>query len=194
MADAQAFVDGKDVVDRTKPEKFYAIAIGRNPGVYTDWGKASEAITGWKGPKYKGFGTRAEAVEYIRAHGDAAGQASIADELLEPVAKRSKTSAVDTEPEPGFQNIYTDGSSLANGRAGAAAGVGVYFGPGDPRQVNTNIDIICVRHCNPLLTKIVKERLRAAAGRTADQSTRRVDSHPPSCSEGCGRSRYPHLQ
>lgn len=32
-------------------------------------------------------------------------------------------------------NIYTDGSSLSNGRIGAQAGVGVYFGPGDERFV-----------------------------------------------------------
>ncbi|KGY15448.1 hypothetical protein PABG_11761 [Paracoccidioides brasiliensis Pb03] len=32
---------------------------------------------------------------------------------------------------PGPLRIYTDGSSLRNGRMGAKAGVGVYFGPGD---------------------------------------------------------------
>jgi ribonuclease HI len=31
------------------------------------------------------------------------------------------------------QEIYTDGSSLSNGRVGASAGYGVYFGPGDER-------------------------------------------------------------
>ncbi|WBW72405.1 ribonuclease H Rnh1 [Schizosaccharomyces osmophilus] len=30
--------------------------------------------------------------------------------------------------------VYTDGSSLGNGKHGAAAGYGVYFGPGDPRN------------------------------------------------------------
>lgn len=30
-------------------------------------------------------------------------------------------------------NIYTDGSSLANGQSGAIAGVGVFFGPHDPK-------------------------------------------------------------
>ena len=29
--------------------------------------------------------------------------------------------------------VYTDGSSLGNGKTGAFAGVGVYFGPGDKR-------------------------------------------------------------
>lgn len=30
-------------------------------------------------------------------------------------------------------NIWTDGSSLGNGKLGSAAGIGVYFGPGDSR-------------------------------------------------------------
>lgn len=37
---------------------------------------------------------------------------------------------------PGMLRIYTDGSSLKNGRALASAGVGVYFGPGDNRNVS----------------------------------------------------------
>ncbi|RDW71360.1 hypothetical protein BP6252_07923 [Coleophoma cylindrospora] len=32
--------------------------------------------------------------------------------------------------------VYTDGSSLGNGKKGAQAGVGVYFGEGDPRNVS----------------------------------------------------------
>ena len=37
----------------------------------------------------------------------------------------------------GMMPIYTDGSSLRNGQAGARAGVGVFFGPGDPRYART---------------------------------------------------------
>ncbi|KAL1955643.1 hypothetical protein VTO42DRAFT_8376 [Malbranchea cinnamomea] len=36
----------------------------------------------------------------------------------------------------GMLNIYTDGSAFKNGRLGARAGVGVYFGPGDNRNVS----------------------------------------------------------
>jgi ribonuclease HI len=35
----------------------------------------------------------------------------------------------------GTINVYTDGSSLGNGQAGAVGGVGVYFGPQDDRSV-----------------------------------------------------------
>ncbi|PLB39172.1 RNA-DNA hybrid ribonuclease [Aspergillus candidus] len=37
---------------------------------------------------------------------------------------------------PGMLRIYTDGSSLKNGQPLASAGVGVYFGPGDTRNVS----------------------------------------------------------
>ncbi|KIX99178.1 uncharacterized protein Z520_04754 [Fonsecaea multimorphosa CBS 102226] len=38
---------------------------------------------------------------------------------------------------PGMLRIYTDGSSLRNGQAGARAGVGVFFGPQDPKYANS---------------------------------------------------------
>ena len=43
-----------------------------------------------------------------------------------------KTIPVEKSP-PGMLRIFTDGSSLRNGTAGARAGVGVYFGPQDPK-------------------------------------------------------------
>ncbi len=42
-------------------------------------------------------------------------------------------SSRDSQTEP--IRIYTDGSSLGNGTAGAFAGIGVYFGPNDKRYV-----------------------------------------------------------
>ncbi|EER28830.1 hypothetical protein D8B26_000883 [Coccidioides posadasii str. Silveira] len=39
-------------------------------------------------------------------------------------------------PPPNMLKIYTDGSSLGNGKAVSKAGVGVYFGPGDERNVS----------------------------------------------------------
>jgi ribonuclease HI len=101
------------------------VARGRDPGIYTDWESAAEAIKGWKGPKYKRFDTRQEAAEFIRTHGNVATEELVGDKGGK--AKLKDDSEADVHP------IYTDGSSLANGRAGAVAGVGVYFGPGDKR-------------------------------------------------------------
>lgn len=114
------------------------MAVGREPGVYTDWDTASLAIKGWKGPKYKRFDSREGAIEYIRTHGnEAAQEALLKDEGAEPSSKKRKKSigsdAGKLEDEKDVLRVYTDGSSLANGRVGAAAGVGVFFGHGDER-------------------------------------------------------------
>lgn len=61
--------------------------------------------------------------------------------LLDPatgkVVYKTKEQKTTTKPKPtgppGMLRIYTDGSTLKNGRDHARAGVGVYFGPGDPR-------------------------------------------------------------
>ncbi|KIW99455.1 uncharacterized protein Z518_11194 [Rhinocladiella mackenziei CBS 650.93] len=48
--------------------------------------------------------------------------------------ERNKTKMMAKERDPpGMLRIYTDGSSLRNGQAGARAGVGVFFGPQDPK-------------------------------------------------------------
>ncbi|KAF2084721.1 ribonuclease H-like protein [Saccharata proteae CBS 121410] len=47
-------------------------------------------------------------------------------------AKKKRPSSDTT----GVLKIYTDGSSLGNGKLGAVAGVGVYFGPGDDRNIS----------------------------------------------------------
>lgn len=53
-------------------------------------------------------------------------------------AEKEKTKIITKERDPpGMLTIYTDGSSLRNGQAGARAGVGVFFGPGDQRYAST---------------------------------------------------------
>ena len=58
----------------------------------------------------------------------------------EPTSKKAKTT---TEPASTSKakaiRVYTDGSSRGNGRQGAYAGVGVFFGDGDERSVTLSV-------------------------------------------------------
>lgn len=47
-------------------KKFYAIAAGRKPGIYTSWPEAQAQVMTFAGARYKGFATRAEAEAWIR--------------------------------------------------------------------------------------------------------------------------------
>ncbi|KAL2167447.1 hypothetical protein VTG60DRAFT_1198 [Thermothelomyces hinnuleus] len=150
--DASAFAAGRDppsASSETKPPRFYGVAVGRKPGVYTDWSAAQEAIVGWKGPKFKKFDTRAEAEAFVRSY-SASGRGATStaaseteqdevDSVEEPPTKRARTTSKPTNTRTGVIVIYTDGSSLGNGRLGATAGVGVYFGPGDPRNISERL-------------------------------------------------------
>lgn len=93
---------------------FYATYTGHiNDGVFTDWEACRREIH--KKPKYKKFGTRAEA-EAFHQNGPFATPATEYDLV-----------------------VYTDGACRGNGRAGAIGGIGIYFGPNDPRNVSERL-------------------------------------------------------
>lgn len=135
-ADAEAFASGKAVEVKSatcggaknEPEKFYAVARGSPPGIYSTWEECSLA-TKCKAPKFKKFATRAEAVEFMRMHGTKQAKEAIGEDTADGEA--TPTEAL---PE-GFVEIHTDGASRGNGQVGARAGYGVYFGPGDKRNL-----------------------------------------------------------
>ncbi|KFY09139.1 hypothetical protein V492_05582, partial [Pseudogymnoascus sp. VKM F-4246] len=186
QSEAEAFVSGRE--SNAGPSapvgeaRFYGVASGHNPGVYTDWTTAQEQIKGWKLPKYKRFSTRGEAEAFVQA-GNRRGKVELSttelideyeppgefdDELSDvesltvpskkrktsPAASADKTKAntvqiaattsaaksraSDAKSKP--LSIYTDGSSLANGKVGAVAGVGVFFGDGDDRNISEALE------------------------------------------------------
>lgn len=154
--------------------RFYGVASGHIPGVYTDWSAAEEQIKGWKLPKYKKFATRIEAEAFVQAgnnyiksrldaiepaeedleaeaaddsmvpskrakktptssHGALGGKADVSLKTEIVSTSKVKVPARTSDTKSGPLRIYTDGSSLGNGKVGAVAGVGVFFGDGDTR-------------------------------------------------------------
>lgn len=46
-------------------KKYYAVASGRVPGIYTTWNDCQKQVIGYKGARYKSFPTREAAEAYI---------------------------------------------------------------------------------------------------------------------------------
>jgi ribonuclease HI len=109
--------------------------------------------------KYKKFGTRAEAEEFVGdATSSSASSKPIAkvpeDDFMKPPVSSTLTLATISSLPPDLAAIarkgyaftsaphhlivYTDGSSLGNGKVGARAGLGVYYGYGG-EAVDSNI-------------------------------------------------------
>lgn len=92
----------------------------------------------------------APARKKTRARGAAGGGSTLADEALVALDAEADEEAAVAEaaasdplaglapppPEPGLARVYTDGSCVGNGKAGCFAGIGVFYGPDDPRNVS----------------------------------------------------------
>ena len=50
---------------RDRPRKWYAVARGRKPGVYTDWSLAEEQVEGYRGAVFELFDLQADAEAYV---------------------------------------------------------------------------------------------------------------------------------
>ena len=48
--------------------KYYAVARGRNTGIYTTWDEAQEQVIRFPNALYKSFGSEIEAIKYLQDH------------------------------------------------------------------------------------------------------------------------------
>lgn len=105
--------------------KFYAVAVGRAAGVYTDWPTAERQVKGFAGAKFKSFSTKQEAIEWC----DNPVYAS-----KEKKATGSKKTLINSKlPTSGADDcviVYTDGGCSGNPGPG---GYGVVILDGELR-------------------------------------------------------------
>jgi ribonuclease HI len=102
---------------------YYAVAAGHQIGIFLTWAETQTQIKGYKGAVYKKFPSEAEAQTFIDIN--------------------QSTQSLNTDTPTTTTNfdyyVYTDGSCINNGKPNAKAGMGVYFGPDDPRNVSRSI-------------------------------------------------------
>ena len=115
MHEAQAFARG-EVIPHTKQSgemKFYGVQVGIIPGVYLDWISAQKQIQGVKGPKYKKFGTRAEAEAFVAQGRNKNGRLAAAQS---PTQKKHEVDVI-SRSAPGLVIGSTYTAKDANGNA-----------------------------------------------------------------------------
>jgi len=98
---------------------FYAVKNGRVKDIYDNWESCKEQVQGFKGAQFKKFKTKQEADDYMKD-----------DDYMK--VEHCMKDIVETY-------VYCDGSCIHNGLPNAKAGIGVYFGDNDPRNVSESI-------------------------------------------------------
>ncbi|XP_040204595.1 ribonuclease H1-like isoform X1 [Rana temporaria] len=92
----------------------YAVRRGRRVGVYDNWDECREQVDRYPSARYKKFSSYQEAQNFV--------------EERDYPPKRERSAVV-----------YTDGCCSRNGRYGARAGVGVYWGAGSSQNVSERL-------------------------------------------------------
>lgn len=101
-------------------KKFYAIAVGRNPGIYDNWPAAHREVIGFTGARYKGFLTRQEAEAWIKNPAPA--------RFTHACKHDATSSAPNSPPKADEVTIYSDGGALRNPGPGGYGIVQIYNG------------------------------------------------------------------
>lgn len=91
----------------TTKKKFYAVAKGKQTGIFTNWAETKALIDGFPGARYKGFATKDEAQQWLNG-----------DQTIRTPKSKTKTSKVTSRsPDELTESIvvYTDGGSRNTG-------------------------------------------------------------------------------
>lgn len=94
-------------------KKYYAVKVGKTPGIYLTWADCSEQVTGFKGAKYKSFTTIEEALEFIGddkievATEEVKKSKSNISEKVSPKTKKVLKSGYDVKPIRSSANVKT---------------------------------------------------------------------------------------
>lgn len=113
---------------------FYAVRKGRTPGIYGTWKECEIQVKNFSKPEHRKFSTAAEADAYMRGDQPSSSTelSSKSPEDNKVGRKRSFRSVTD---ESQWLVVYSDGACKGNGKIGSIAGIGVFWGANDPRNL-----------------------------------------------------------
>lgn len=119
---------------------FYAVANGRNIGIFLNWNDCNNSVKGYKNALYKKFDTKEEAANFIKAN-----EKNIVDDTNNKIQNQNHNNIIMiTKDDDIILNsdyyVYTDGACSNNGRDNALAGIGIFFGINDNRNISKKIE------------------------------------------------------
>ena len=145
---------------------YYAVHTGHTPGIYNTWIECKTQTEGFANAKFHKFSQKSDA-EYFLKYGKPStlkptrltsfftiskpsSTGYNLDDLIDDnvcnvkASKQEKQCKQEKHPlmvsDDNTIYVYTDGGCNNNGKKNARAGMGIYFGEGDPRNVSEEIE------------------------------------------------------
>ena len=116
---------------------FYAVANGKNIGIFLNWNDCNNSVKGYKNALYKKFNTKEEADNFIKVNEKSIYDTNNNIPKQNNIIMNSKDDNVVFNPD---YYVYTDGACSNNGQDNALAGIGIFFGINDNRNISKQIE------------------------------------------------------
>lgn len=126
----------KSATKNSSMQQYYAVRTGRTPGIYRSWDECKAQVDGFNGPVYKKFATYNDAYNFFRG---------ISTNTISSSSNYQPTIVSSNDSPPDVVEIYTDGACFNNGYINAQAGIGVFFGDHNPRNISDPLPIHLVQ-------------------------------------------------
>lgn len=133
--------------------KYYAVYKGNKRGVFKTWDQCNESINGYNGAIFKKFYNLNEA-KYFAKYGKEDTSPKTFNNLFLPTSKQEIKNTIKKVKFIPEIYVYTDGACTNNGKDNAKAGIGVYFGKKDKRNISKQIEGKQTNNCAELLAVI----------------------------------------
>lgn len=119
---------------------YYSVHKGHTCGIFSSWSECQKNTSGFSGAVFKKF-TNKEDAEYFLKFGKVPEEVTLTNFIVEEPKKKIviKTKQKKSTSSPKI-TVYTDGACSNNGSLSAIAGIGVYFGIDDKRNVSRKVD------------------------------------------------------
>jgi ribonuclease HI len=120
---------------------FYAVSNGRTIGIFLNWNDCNNSVKGYKNAIYKKFDRREEADSFIQINNKNIDEFKIQKQnnitsFFETINSKQKEN-IDFNTD---YYVYTDGACSNNGKYNALAGIGIFFGIDDKRNISKKIE------------------------------------------------------
>lgn len=99
---------------------YYAVCRGRRPGIYTKWDDCKAQVDGYPGAKHKKFATMKDAEAFV---------------LELPLETHNHRASSQDSASKDAVVVYCDGACKSNGTDNCVAGIGVWWGENDPKNL-----------------------------------------------------------
>lgn len=150
---------------------YYAVANGHTTGIFNTWAECAISVKGFTGAKYKKFENKADAETFVEE-----GKATIVH--------------TKKELEPIDYYVYTDGACSNNGKENANAGIGIFFGADDSRnvslkiegkQTNNTAELTAILQTYPIIEQDLKSHKHIAIVTDSEYAMKCVSSYGKKC-------------